>query len=205
MQTLSPDMPQLHAPLQTLLVDDSDFDRQRIRRISQRAALPIDVTDVPSISAMRPLLAARPFDLILLDYQLGDGDGLSALNLIKSSPAQAGAGLIMVTGNQRLDIAVSAFRRGYHDVINKEDMTADAMRDAILRSQNLAKSAAPAQLETLIQRAVQESLHGAGLQQMIASAPAGQRSPPHVAPQRPSPQEDEILLQGLLARDEFRF
>ena len=64
-----------------LLVEDNDLNRTLVRTILARSADPaaqaVTLIEAADLAAARAELAATPVDLVLLDMQLPDGDGLS--------------------------------------------------------------------------------------------------------------------------------
>ena len=64
-----------------LLVEDNELNRTLVRTILARSADPhaqaVTLIEAADLAAARAELAATPVDLILLDMQLPDGDGLS--------------------------------------------------------------------------------------------------------------------------------
>ncbi len=66
-----PDM----ANLRVLLLDDSSFDCQRIRRLTTKTDLSIALDEVNSIEALDRAVDETPYDLILIDYGCPSGTG----------------------------------------------------------------------------------------------------------------------------------
>lgn len=119
-------------PLSLLILDDSKFDRHRIRRMSREAGIPIFMDEVASIDQMRGMLDEERFDLILIDYRLTDGTGLDALELVRNHPGNAHCPTIMVTGAADRDVAVRAMRLGCSDFLEKSELTAETLRAAVV-------------------------------------------------------------------------
>ena len=69
--------------IKALLLDDSTFDRARIRRLGQKTDLALQLDEVSSIAEMKDAVARQVFDLIMIDYRLPQGDGLGVLDYIQ--------------------------------------------------------------------------------------------------------------------------
>ena len=124
--------------IRALLLDDSNFDRARIRRLSQRTGLSIQFDEVDSIDAMDEAVTNENYDLILIDYRLPVGDGLVALDHILKNDQNRDAGKIMITGNGAVDTAVQAMRGGCHDYLSKDVMDENALHGAIVNALTVA-------------------------------------------------------------------
>ena len=195
--------------IKALILDDSDFDRKRIRRFSEKSRLPILLEEVPSIAAMSARIDTTAYDLILLDYQLGDGDGMDALEIVQGNARQKDAAVIMITGNERADIAITAFRNGVHDFVSKEGLSTGTMRDAVLRAMRkreirMANHAA-GDLQAQIRTALADSLRDGQVQDLLTSGFKAANTP--TVWQTPS--LDGADMSGFLDRffdkDEFQF
>ena len=118
-------------PINVVLLDDSKFDRLRIRRMSQATGLPICLDEVGSIAALQALLDLDHFDLVLLDHRMTDGDGIAALDMVRNHPANAHVPTIMVTGCDDPTLPVRAMRLGCQDMLRKADLTAATLKAAV--------------------------------------------------------------------------
>lgn len=85
----------METPICILVVDD-DAD---VVRATCRALDPAGYATVPAYSGaeVRPALRARPVQLVLLDRQLPDADGLDLCRQIKADPLLAGTFVVIVT------------------------------------------------------------------------------------------------------------
>jgi len=100
--------------INVLLVEDDKFDRRAMARYIQKMELPYTLHIAASTAEAMNALADATFDVVLLDYQLGDGNGLELLAHIKDTPA------IFVTGSGSEEIAVRAMRQGAYDYLIKD-------------------------------------------------------------------------------------
>lgn len=125
--------------IRALLLDDSSFDRARIRRLSTKAEMPVQLDEVGSIEEMDRAVHAEKYDLILIDYRLPVGDGMQALEHVLSTPKNRDAGKIMITGDGAVDTAVRAMRNGCHDFLPKSEMTAEALSASMNNALTVAR------------------------------------------------------------------
>lgn len=125
--------------IRTLLLDDSNFDRARIRRLSRQTDLTIEMDEVDSIEKMENAVRSNRYDLILIDYRLPVGDGMVALDRLQQDPRNRDAGKIMITGDAAVGTAVQAMRSGCHDFLTKEDMDANALNTAMRNAITVAR------------------------------------------------------------------
>lgn len=137
-EVISPDNGAFPKIIKTLLLDDSTFDRARIKRLSQSGRLMVSLTEVGSIWEAKEAIAREVFDLILIDYRLPQGDGLEVLAHIQDSALNSDVATIMITGNGDMETAVTAMRNGCHDFLTKEAMTADQLRFAMVGAMQTA-------------------------------------------------------------------
>ncbi|WP_432816712.1 response regulator [Sulfitobacter sp. JB4-11] len=130
--------------LRVLLLDDSSFDCQRIRRLSGKTGLRIDLDEVHSIAQMDRAVARTRYDLMLIDYRLPQGDGMVALDRVLDAPRNRDAAKIMITGNSAALIRVQALRRGCHEFIIKAELDANMLRRAMINALALSCLRQPA-------------------------------------------------------------
>jgi PAS domain S-box-containing protein len=97
-----------------LLIDDDKVDRMSIVRHIKAQGLPYDVQEAGSLAEATIKLRKSTFDVVLLDYMLGDGSGLELLKEIGKTPA------IVLTGAGNEQIAVQAMREGAYDYLIKD-------------------------------------------------------------------------------------
>ena len=100
--------------IRVLLVEDDKFDRMAIERLVRKLELPYDLQMATSSVEARRLMSREPFDILVLDYLLGDGTGLDLLEEAGTTP------VIIVTGAGSEEVAVKAMRNGAYDYLIKD-------------------------------------------------------------------------------------
>ncbi|KIN62033.1 Response regulator/GGDEF domain protein [Sulfitobacter noctilucicola] len=120
--------------IKALLLDDSNFDRARIRRLSEKTNLCVHMDEVDSIEAMDRAVNEESYDLVLIDYRLPIGDGMVALDHLLRNDSHRQAAKIMITGDNGKRTAIEAMRNGCHDFLTKEELDVEALREAMLNA-----------------------------------------------------------------------
>jgi DNA-binding response OmpR family regulator len=151
-------------PAKILVVDD-----ERPVRMMLEAALRAQgyrVQCAGSGGNARELLAAEEFDVVLLDLQLGDTDGIEVLREIKAQwPATE---VILLTAHGSINSAISALRHGAFDYLLKPAQVYD-IRERVERG--LEQRRVAIQRTELLQR-ISESARALGMIDSGGSAPA---------------------------------
>lgn len=153
-RVMGPDEGTFQSKIRTLLLDDSTFDRARIRRMSRKTELIVDLTEVSNMGELKAAILREAFDLILIDYRLPHGDGLDVLEQIQNSLLNRDAATIMITGNGDMETAVTAMRNGCHDFLTKDAMTAEQLRFAMVGAMRSAAEQRDLVAQTKHQREV---------------------------------------------------
>lgn len=107
-----------------LVVDDSEVDRERIRRL-----LGADFSVIEATTASEGLDVCRMIevDCVLLDYRLPDQDGTEIL----ADLIERGLPVLMLTGHGSEAIAVEAMKRGALDYLIKDELAREGLRRAV--------------------------------------------------------------------------
>src|SRR5579859_1740204 len=108
--------------LRVLVVDDNP-DHSRLAADFLAMAGPFEVIAAGDLAQLWELLASDVFDIILLDYNLPDGNGLDALEAVPARGYQLP--IVMVTGRGDERVAAQAIQRGAIDYLVK---TGDYLR-----------------------------------------------------------------------------
>lgn len=118
-------------PDKVLILDDQHFDRSRLARLCGSLSRNISITQVESLAMLPKALATNCFDLAFLDYDLPDGTGLQAFEMIKKSTCNALTPAIMVSDNSDPMIAETASSAGIARLLSKSELTTNTLRRAV--------------------------------------------------------------------------
>jgi FixJ family two-component response regulator len=66
--------------------------------------------------------------------------------MLRADPRHDAAGNILITGSPELSTTVHAMQNGYHDVLSKDDITAEHLKTAIQSAVSQAAGSAPASM-----------------------------------------------------------
>jgi len=100
--------------IRVLLVDDDNIDRESMLRFVHECQLPFDMHPASSKKEAEAILATMAFDVVLLDFELGDGSGLDLLGTMGDAAG------IVITGCGSEEVAVEAMRLGACDYLIKD-------------------------------------------------------------------------------------
>ncbi len=100
--------------IRMLLVEDDAVDRMAFERFIQQGGFPYHYDCADSLQEAKQLLSDKSFDIVVSDYQLGDGTCLELLTEFKDAP------IIVVTGTGDERTAVQAMKEGAGDYLIKD-------------------------------------------------------------------------------------
>jgi len=97
-----------------LIVEDDLVDQIAFDRFARAEKLPYDYLFASSVKEASEILDREKFDVVLLDYKLGDGTAFDLFEKVKGTP------FIIVTGTGHEEIAVKAMKAGAYDYLTKD-------------------------------------------------------------------------------------
>ncbi|PZO42762.1 MAG: hypothetical protein DCF19_06775 [Pseudanabaena frigida] len=107
-----------------LLVDDSQSDRDSyIRYLKSDTDYSYAITEAETLEDGLELWRSHQSDVVLLDINLPDGNGLELLESISKSPSAQQSCVIVLTGKGDEQTAVRAMKLGADDYLVKSDVT----------------------------------------------------------------------------------
>ena len=116
-------------PLQILVAEDDDVDREHILRCLRSYPHPTAVGQADSLSAALTAITHQTFDIIIVDGDLGDGAGMDVVAELVATGSFCP--VILVTGFSTDRGAVNAIRGGVYDYISKKDLDAARLNNVI--------------------------------------------------------------------------
>lgn len=100
--------------IKILLVEDDKVDQMAFRRYIAAESLPYDLTVASSVAEAATAIGAGSFDVLIVDYSLGDGTAMDVLALTEGLP------FVVMTGSGSEDIAVNLLKAGAYDYLIKD-------------------------------------------------------------------------------------
>lgn len=98
-----------------LLIEDDQVDRMAFARLVRTEGLAYDYTCAGSVAEARRLMASDTYDVVVMDFLLGDG---TALDLFQHVPGEIP--IVVVTGGGDEETAVQAMKAGAADYVIKD-------------------------------------------------------------------------------------
>ncbi|MCG8604766.1 PAS domain S-box protein [bacterium] len=104
----------VNTKIKVLNVEDDEVDQLAFKRLLEEERLPYDCVFVNSISKAKTALESEKFDIVISDYNLGDGTVFDITDLKLKTP------IIVVTGAGDEAIAVKLMKAGVYDYLIKD-------------------------------------------------------------------------------------
>ena len=124
-----------------LMVEDSTFDQEKIKRVMARSSLAVEIEIAPTLQEARNVLALGGIDMILLDNNLPDGLGADFAIELSRDAATANIPIVMVSDWPSPFMWDKANMAGVLHVVNKTDFGARYVNAAIrVVGRNLAQA-----------------------------------------------------------------
>ena len=119
----------MNSPKKILLIDDDPLVAQLMGMLVEKFSEPFTLQHAADYAGGLQLLLTGAFDLCLLDYRLGEGDGLQLLAEAKSQLCPTP--VILLTGDTREETDLAAMEGGAADFIIKRDLKPDTLERAV--------------------------------------------------------------------------
>jgi len=116
-------------PKRILLVEDNRADAALLQAMLEGGTVPFTITWVDRLKAALDRLADGDFDAALLDLSLPDSHGLATLERLQE--AARTIPIVIVTGREDEELAITAIRQGAQDYLVKDGLTGRAVGRAV--------------------------------------------------------------------------
>ena len=115
----------MNSPKKILLIDDDPLVAQLMTMLVEKFSEPYALEHAADYAGGLQKLLTGSYALCLLDYRLGDGDGLQLLREAKAKLCPTP--VILLTGDTREETDLAAMESGAADFIIKRDLKPDAL------------------------------------------------------------------------------
>ena len=183
-------------PVHILLVEDDSVDAKAITQALAAKDPTFQIETVVSVATARARLTEQSYDLVILDYDLGDGTGLDLLPLVGETPA------ILLTGAGSVRIAAQALRMRASNYLIK-----DAYHNYLKKLPGMIVSAIAARMQEIRARGPRLADLGVLIADIVDNATASLQDIPATSAARArlervvrSGQRADDLCQRLLAQ-----
>lgn len=171
----------MDAELKLLVVEDDEVDRLALQRALRLAGLGAQIHAVEREADAIAALSTHTFDCVLLDYQLGQGDGLAVLRAAREMGIRTP--IIMLTGQGDESIAVELMKAGAADYLPKGKLTPERLQQSLRYAMRLHEAEREAERATEALRLLAETsaLLETPLEYEATLASVAQLAAPHFA------------------------
>lgn len=126
-----------HIPLmfvRVLVLDDNDFDRRRVRRLLQLTNFNHSLDESRSIREFENRVKTNRYDVALLDFDLPDGTGFEALEILHGASQDFFVGSLMISGQNCFSIEAKAMELGFAAYIAKQNLSLQIFKPALCKA-----------------------------------------------------------------------
>ena len=114
-------------PVEILVLDDDPTDRMILCRSMAKLGGAVNITEVADLATFHDKVQQRAYDLVMIDYNLADDDGMQAIKICKDREFNKNALFVMVTGDDRSSLTVNALRTGFDDFLRKDEVNEESL------------------------------------------------------------------------------
>lgn len=100
--------------IRLLLIEDDKIDQMAFERSVKSQKLDYDYSLAGSVAEAKKVVGPGKFDIVIMDYNLGDGTALDVISLIEDIP------IIITTGAGDEETAIKVMKAGAYDYLTKD-------------------------------------------------------------------------------------
>lgn len=120
-----------NAAVPVLILEDERFDRHRLARMCSALDFPCEINTATTLGSFSAEIEGAPFGLILLDYELPDGTGIEAMEMVRTCARNLNAPTLMISGQNLPDLMNAAISAGCSGYLSKDALTKEAFSSAV--------------------------------------------------------------------------
>lgn len=117
-----------------LIVDDDKVDRESVRRSLNFPSSSCSISEVESVDEALSIIKEQHFDIILLDYNLPQRNGIELILELQGNPTVEGTAIIMMSSNEEDELALECIRAGAQDFLTKTEISSFRLHRAIINA-----------------------------------------------------------------------
>ena len=139
-----PSGPPPRRPLRVLHIEDDPLQQEVVAlRLGALEGFAVSIVPATSEAAAVALFARQPFDFVLLDYHLAQGNGLGCLRQLRI--LDANVPIVVISGVNQPQIAAELLAAGADDFLSKENLAGEQLGRSIAAAVARADAFAPRQ------------------------------------------------------------
>lgn len=155
--------------IDVLIIDDDSVDRQIIRIALADSQLQTRICEACTAADCFRILAEKPFDCLVLDYQLPDMDGIDVLRQLAQFTGPTSPAVVMLTGSGNEKVAVDAMKLGIRDYLVKGQFTPEDLEESVRKAveEQHRQNADDLERQRVRQLALADALTGLGNRNLL--------------------------------------
>lgn len=120
--------------MRTLIIDDDLVDRKSLKRALKKDSTPCDVVEVESVDEGLIELKQQHVDIVFLDYNLPQRNGLELLLEIKGDDCVENTAFIMISTDEEERVSQACKEAGAMVFLAKTELNSITLKQAIFKA-----------------------------------------------------------------------
>lgn len=117
-----------------LLVDDDQLDREMVVRALNRSDLNAQISEAATVDEGLEMYAANSYDMVLLDYQLPQRNGIEMIAEMRSETKDNSIAIVMMSSSEDEELSLACIRAGAQDFLLKSEISSGRLKRALLHA-----------------------------------------------------------------------
>ncbi|MDN2658433.1 MULTISPECIES: putative bifunctional diguanylate cyclase/phosphodiesterase [Neptunomonas] len=121
--------------MRVLIVDDDIVDRESVKRSLFKSSFDCTISEALNVDSALAACEQNTYDIILLDYQLPQRNGIELLLELRQAPKIRYETIVMMSNSEDEAVALQCIQAGAQDFLLKNEITATKLRRTIIQAQ----------------------------------------------------------------------